>query len=111
MFLADARQGAYCRQIVREFYGSKLPPVSYVPQAPCAGKLVAIEALGLGEGWVDVTIERLSEQLVVARHDGVTWVYAAQAVPRTSAHERLREGSLCSFQHLRLDFAPSGSAF
>ncbi len=37
-----------CRQIIRDFYGKEMPATSYVPQPPCEGKLLAIEALGIG---------------------------------------------------------------
>ena len=58
VFLADAAQAERCRQIMREFYGSELPATSYIPQPPCEGKLLAIEALGVGRGRGEVEIER-----------------------------------------------------
>ena len=36
------------RAIVREFYRDELPATTYVPQRPCDGRLLAIEALGVG---------------------------------------------------------------
>ena len=39
-----------CRQIIRDFYGKEMPATSYIPQPPCEGKLLAIEALGIGRG-------------------------------------------------------------
>jgi enamine deaminase RidA (YjgF/YER057c/UK114 family) len=69
-----------CRQIIHEFYGSALPATCYIPQPPCQGKLLAIEALGVGCGKGEVQIERKSEQLVIARHNGIAWVHCAQVV-------------------------------
>ncbi len=85
VFLADARQIENCRQMMRDFYGAELPATSYIPQRPCGGKLVAIEALGVGRGEKAVQIQRVSEQLVIARHNGIAWVHGAQIVPKTAS--------------------------
>jgi enamine deaminase RidA (YjgF/YER057c/UK114 family) len=100
VLLADGGSIAACRQIVRDFYGRHVPATSYIPQPPCEGQLLAIEAMGIGRGRDRVDIQRISDQLVVTRHDGVTWVYADHAVPRTSA-AGVYEKTICSYQHLR----------
>lgn len=101
VFHAESVPFAACRQIVREYYGQDMPAVTYVPQPPCGGQLAAVEALGLGAvSRGPLEIERVDEHLVIARHDGVAWIYAAQAVPRTSA-DGVYEKTLCTYQHLR----------
>ena len=100
VFVADSKSIAACRQIIREFYGRDMPATSYIPQPPCEGELLAIEAMGLGRGREKVDIQRISDQVVVTRHDGVAWVYADHAVPRTSS-EGVYEKTICSYQHLR----------
>jgi enamine deaminase RidA (YjgF/YER057c/UK114 family) len=85
VFLADFSQIDECRRIIRNFYGDELPVTSYIPQPPCQGKLVAIEALGVGRGRGEVEIQRHSEQLVVVRHNNIAWVHAAQLVPQTQS--------------------------
>ena len=82
VFLADMSQAARCREIMRGFYGAELPATSYIPQPPCGGKLLAIEALGVGQGRGDVQIQRISEELVVARHNGIAWVHCTKTVPQ-----------------------------
>lgn len=84
VFLAEPSQLDECRQIIRDFYGADLPATSYIPQPPCNGKLLSIEAHGVGRGRSEVEIERVSEQLVVLRHDGMTWAWCTPVVPRTS---------------------------
>ena len=81
VFVADASQIDECRQMIRGFYGSELPATSYVSQPPCDGKLLAIEALGVGQEKGAVEIQRVGERLVIARHNGIAWVHAVQVVP------------------------------
>jgi enamine deaminase RidA (YjgF/YER057c/UK114 family) len=100
VFVADGQSIAAARQIVRSFYGRDVPATSYIPQAPLEGQLLAIEAMGLGRERDNVEIQRISDQLVVTRHNGVSWVYADHAVPRTSA-AGVYEKAICSYQHLR----------
>ena len=83
VFLADIGQLDECRQIIRDFYGRDLPATSYIPQPPCAEKLLAIECLGIGRNRGDVEIQRISEQLVIARHNRITWAHCASAVSQT----------------------------
>lgn len=95
VFVADATQIPACRQIIRDFYGDEMPATTYVPQQPCDGKLLAIEALGVGRGMGGVEIERISEQLVINRHNGIAWVHCAQVMPEagcTGAYQRAISG-------------------
>ena len=110
VFVADSASIAACRQIVREFYGRDVPATSYLPQPPCTGKRLAIEAMGLGRGRDNVDIQRISDQVVVTRHNGVAWVYADHAVPRTSS-AGVYEKTICSYQHLRRLLPDAGARF
>jgi enamine deaminase RidA (YjgF/YER057c/UK114 family) len=108
VFLADPSQTAACRQVLRELLGEDLPATSYVPQPPCSGALMAVEVFALGKGRQKVQIERISDQLLLARQDGRTWIYADQAVPLTSS-PRVYDKTICSYQHLRR-LLPQGGA-
>ena len=66
VFLAEPGHIDECRQIIGDFYGADLPATSYVPQPPCGGTLLSIEAHGVARGRSEVEIERVSEQLVLA---------------------------------------------
>jgi enamine deaminase RidA (YjgF/YER057c/UK114 family) len=101
VFLRDPADIEACRRLVRQCYGDRLPATSYVPQPPCSGKLVAIEAMGLGAaGTADVAIQRLSDQLVVTRHDGVAWIHLAGVVPDASAGG-VYDQSLAGFREMQ----------
>lgn len=77
VFLRDFNDRDECRDLISGFYGKELPATSYIMQPPCDGKLVAIEAMGLGGAGDEVRIERLGERLVVTHHEGLTWAHLA----------------------------------
>ena len=82
VFVADAAQIPACREIIRDFYGDELPATTYIPQRPCQGRLLSIEALGVGQGKREVEIKRISEQLVRVSHSNVTWVHCHRWCPK-----------------------------
>ncbi len=110
VFLRDIEQTPACRKIIRDFYGSELPATSYVPQPPGGGKLIAIEALGVGQGIGEVSIRRLSERVVVTSHDGVEWVHFANVTPRTSA-TTVYERSMDVFEQMAAGLQSHGFHF
>jgi enamine deaminase RidA (YjgF/YER057c/UK114 family) len=110
VFVRDPNQIEACRRIIREFYGHEMPATSYIPQPPCDGKLLSIEALGVGQGQGEVEIERISEQLVIARHNRIAWVHASHAVPQVSSAS-VYEQSLSAFRELRGLFDSAGVRF
>ncbi len=85
VFIRNADQMEDCRRIIRGFYGDQMPATTYILQPPCCKKLLAIEALGVGHGAQPVEIERVSEQLVITRHSGISWIHCGQIVPKTGA--------------------------
>jgi enamine deaminase RidA (YjgF/YER057c/UK114 family) len=99
IFIGDPRQIDQCREIVREFHGDNLPATTYIPQRPCSGKLLEIEAMGIASEDGQVDIERHSEQLVVSRHDGVAWLHSSHIAPSTKA-PHVYERSTNAFEKL-----------
>ena len=82
VFVARPELIPACQKIIKDFYGGELPATSYVLQPPCQGKLLAIEALGVGQGRGEVRIERLSDQVVRVTHSALSWVHCANVTPR-----------------------------
>lgn len=107
VFLRNIEQVEACRAIIKEFYGSELPATSYIPQAPCNNKLVAIEALGVGRCFDDVEIRRLSDRMVVTSHDGIEWVHLANLTPRVQ-DVPLYDASLDVFEQMADGLAEYG---
>ena len=101
VFLADIGQIDECRQIIREFYGKDMPATSYIPQPPCEGKLLAVECLGVGQERGKVEIDRVSEQLVVVRHNRIAWAHCAPTVPQTAVSGAY-DAAMSGFEHIRM---------
>jgi enamine deaminase RidA (YjgF/YER057c/UK114 family) len=110
VFMKDLADAPACRQIMDEFYRGELPATTYIPQAPCDGKLLAIEALGVGQGPGEATIERCSPQMVVARHNGIAWVHLANICPRTPA-AGVYDRSLSAFHLMNEELSARGLRF
>ncbi len=100
VFLGDYSQLEEVRRIIRDFYGPEMPATTYVPQLPCEGGLISIEALGVGRKKGDVDILRFSDQLVLARHNNISWVHCANVVPQTSATATY-DRAIDAFQRMR----------
>ena len=85
VFLHHADEYLTCKRIIDEFYGDNLPATSYVIQPPCGGKLLEIEAWGVCRSGGEVGIERVSDNLVIVHHSGITTAHVAGIVPDTDA--------------------------
>jgi len=109
VFVRDIEEIPTLRKIINDFYGDQLPATIYIPQPPCGGKLLEIEALGVG-GKGEVEIQRHSERMVVSRHDGVAWVHLANVFPETSATS-VYDRSLDIFQRTADGLAVRGFSY
>jgi enamine deaminase RidA (YjgF/YER057c/UK114 family) len=100
VFVADINEIAECRQLMRDHYGDELPATSYIPQRPCDGTRLVIEAVGIKRDGRAVEIQRAGEQLVIARHNGLAWVHAAQVTADLQA-TNVYDGAMRAFQEMR----------
>ncbi|MBN2025127.1 MAG: dioxygenase [Pirellulales bacterium] len=110
VFLRDAQRMGECREIMRDFHGDDLPATTYVPQAPCQGKHLSIEALGVGRRPGEVEIHRVSEHVVVAQHHGTAWIHCDQVIPQTRS-PRVYERSLDAFARMKGFLVEAGARF
>ncbi len=106
IFLAEGVPVDCCRRLVRAFYGTEVPPTVYLRQRPCGGELVTVEAWGEA----GVQVDRLSEGLLVASHDGISWVHAAQ-VGFQATSDRVYDRSFSAFRALRFLLGRAGVRF
>jgi enamine deaminase RidA (YjgF/YER057c/UK114 family) len=110
VFLAGPQYLEECQAIIREFYGPELPATTYVFQPPCDGKLVAIEALGVGRQHDGVQILRINENLVIARHSGVSWIHCAHITPATDS-PRVYDRTMSAFHRMAAMLLRAGVGF
>jgi enamine deaminase RidA (YjgF/YER057c/UK114 family) len=110
VFLKDLGDMAACRRIVHDFYGDAVPATTYIFQPHCEGKLLAVEALGVGRGSGEVAIQRPSPQMVIARHDGISWIHLADVRPETTGGG-LYDQALAGFRCADGQFARQGFRF
>lgn len=110
VFLSDKSALPECRQIMRRFYGPELPATTYIPQHPCEGKLLAIEALGVGRGERDVQILRCSENLVITRHSNLAWIHVAHVTPDPET-QGVYQRSLSAFRNMEKVLRRAGVEF
>ena len=106
VFVKRVEDQAVCRRIVEDFHGQDLPATTYIPQQPCDGSLVSVEAWGVGTIRGELAIERPSNGMVIVRHNGVLWAYVADIGPETATGS-VYERSFCAFRSAdeRLAFA------
>jgi enamine deaminase RidA (YjgF/YER057c/UK114 family) len=110
VFVADAGQIESCRRIIADFYGKELPATSYIPQPPCEGALLSIEAWAARASGGPLEIQRINEQLVIARRNGVAWVHCAQVVPPEAA-AGVYEGTRGALQRMGAVLGGAGVGF
>lgn len=96
VFVSDIRNMDVCRREVEAFFADDMPATTYVPQAPCENKLVAIAALSVGRVGEPVEIERRSAHLVISRHDGVAWCHCSD-IAASESNGSLHSTSLDTF--------------
>ena len=112
VFVADVQQIDECRQIIRDFYGERLARHQLHPAAALRRQAAGDRGLGVGQGRGEVEIERLSEQLVIARHNGIAWVHCRpRRFPRPSDRGvydalagRLRADARSCWRHVNVRF-------
>jgi enamine deaminase RidA (YjgF/YER057c/UK114 family) len=92
VFLPNMANAKRCQQLMRDFYGSELPATIYIPQPPCGGKQLAIEAFGVGQGRGEVQIQRITNELVIARHNGIAWVHCTATHPQAECESVYEAG-------------------
>jgi enamine deaminase RidA (YjgF/YER057c/UK114 family) len=110
VFLRELNDQTVFRQLLHNHYGKELPATSYIHQPPCAGKMLAIEVMGVGPAASEVEIERAGDGLVVTRHSGITWAHLAN-IQGGSAADSVYDRSLSTFHLAHERLASAGFGF
>ncbi len=109
IFLRDGERSEECRRVLHEFYGPEIPAVSFVPQTPCDGKEIVIEAAAINCGR-DAKLERLNENVAVVRHAGLVWAHCEGILPGTTSLP-VYDRSLDAFQRMNRKLGEAGMQF
>ncbi len=99
VFLADESDADACRRVLNDFYAADRPATSYIAQSPCRAGRVAIEAWGVAGRDDELSVDRVSEHLVLVRCDGMTWAHCAGIAaqdPRAAVYDQ----AIDAFQHM-----------
>jgi enamine deaminase RidA (YjgF/YER057c/UK114 family) len=81
VFLRDAADRAACEALMESCFGERRPVTNYVPQPPCSGAAVAIEAWAIGGE--DVTIRRFGKKSLTIEYDRVRRIYCGDIAAGT----------------------------
>src|ERR1051325_3444674 len=97
VFLRSPEDVEECRLLFQAYYGAKMPVTNFVPQPPCCGAALAVEAWAVGGTEVDVQFP--AQNLVTVAYDGIKWFHCAGVSPSVptayaqtvKAFDRMRE--------------------
>ena len=108
IFLRHYEDRYACQAFWKEHYGENLPVCVYIPQAPCGGQALVVEAIltSCSQESDSRTLLR-SETLAIQQHDGVTWYCAAQQTPPNEQAD-IYDQSIASFRGLDDQFRAQG---
>jgi enamine deaminase RidA (YjgF/YER057c/UK114 family) len=90
------------------FYGGLMPVTIFLPQPPCDGAELAIEAWAVGTRMAE--IQHLGPETVVVSYDGLRWVHTAASAPvdqGITAYEQTK----CVFATMQRQLKEAGVEF
>ena len=75
VFVRDLADAPVIRMLFAAYYGDRMPLTLFIPQPPCDGRLLAIEAWAISTSKTQV--EYHTPHLVTVTHDGLRWIHAS----------------------------------
>ncbi len=110
VFIAQPTMISPCLAAIRKFHGATMPVTDMIRQKPADGSPLLIEMWGVVADRDDLEIERVGEQLVKVRHDGITTVHCSRVV--SGAGElRVHEQATAGFASLNTLLAGQKTGF
>ena len=80
VFLRDPTDLPACQRLMREFYGGYHPATTYLPQPPCCGASIVLEALVLADDR-HAFVEHCDEHLTILNYRTHALVYESHMTP------------------------------
>lgn len=108
IYMRDTANAPALRRLMEAFFGERMPLTIFLPQPPCDGAELAIEAWAIGSH--DAEIRHYGADALAVSYDGLRWIHAAAAVPESESSTAAGQTSQ-AFGALRERLAEAGAAF
>ena len=108
IYMRDMANAAALQRLMEGFYGERTPVTIFLPQPPCDGAALAIEAWAVGTR--QSQIDYHGPNLVSVSYDGLRWTQAA-ATAAVRAGYTAYEQSAEVFEAMRQELSKTGVAF
>lgn len=82
VFVRTQEEIEECRRLFQRHFGARMPVTNFVPQPPCCGAALAVEAWAVGGP--DTLVCYLSPNLVTVSYDGIRWIHCAGVTPKAA---------------------------
>lgn len=108
VFVRDVADVPLIRKLFTAYYGDRMPLTLFIPQPPCDGRSLAIEAWAISTRTTEV--EYHTPHLVTVAHDGLRWIHASAdslLQEAGAAYEQSAE----TFERLRKVLHRGGASF
>jgi enamine deaminase RidA (YjgF/YER057c/UK114 family) len=79
VYMRDVRNAGALRRLMEAFFGERMPVTIFLPQPPCDGAELAIEAWAVGGESAE--IRHHGPDVLTVSYDGLRWIHAAATIP------------------------------
>jgi enamine deaminase RidA (YjgF/YER057c/UK114 family) len=108
VYMRDMANARALWRLMEGFFGERMPVTILLPQPPCDGAALAIEAWAIGSNRAE--IEYHHPDLITVSYDGLRWIYAAARAGDGAGHTAYDQTSEV-FTALRKHVAGAGASF
>ena len=108
VFVRNAKDIPLFENLMRAYFGERMPATSFVVQPPCGGQALAIEAWAIGGKEVETTW--LARDVVEVCYDKIRWVYVSGITPPLTLKGSYDQTKYC-FETLQERLAQAGCSF
>ncbi len=108
VYIRDMANAGALRRLMEAFFAERMPVTIFLPQLPCDGAELAIEAWALASGRSE--IQHHGPGLITVSYDGLRWIQAAACAAEGEGHTAYDQTTEV-FTTLRNEVAQAGVSF
>lgn len=108
VYMRDIANVGALRRLLEAFFGERMPVTIFLPQPPCDGAALAIEAWAVSNRQAE--IQYRGPDLVTVSYDGLRWIHAAARAAEGEGHTAYDQTSEV-FTTLREHLSQAGASF